>query len=186
MEAIRLIERMFQEHAPETLMAMFGAVASLLLFTLIWKILRHMFGLQLADVDQETDREQAIATLLTSLVQALVTEAVHLRETVDSVLRETLQVGQQNADALSELSTKSEDIPPEVLALLQPEFEYLHHEMRQAEGRIIDKLIEVAYGMQHKGGVGQSSDPHAPHEPEASAETGSQGEANNIEQKRVL
>lgn len=46
MDMIQTIERLFEEHAPETLMAFFGATTSILLFYLVVTVLRQLFGLQ--------------------------------------------------------------------------------------------------------------------------------------------
>ncbi len=144
MEVLRGLEQLFRDHAPETLMALFGAATSLLLFTLMWIVLRHLFGLQARSADQESDQEQTTAVLLEALVSALVTEAGHLRTAMDGLLRESLARSEQTADALSDLVSTTEGTPREVLALLRPEFEHLHYEMHQVEGRIVDKVVDAA------------------------------------------
>ena len=143
MELLRALEKLFEEHAPETLMAFFGAGTSILLFYLIWAVLRHFFGLQTRSASQDADQDQATTTLLKSLVEALVTEAGHLRSTLDNLLQESLHNGQKNAQDLATLLTKTEETPEEVLRLLKPEFDHLHQEMRQTEARLIAKVTEM-------------------------------------------
>lgn len=144
MELLRALEKLFEEHAPETLMAFFGAGTSILLFYLIWAVLRHFFGLQTRTVNQEADQDQATTALVSSLVEALVTEAGHLRRTLDRLLQESLHNGQKTAQDLATLLAKTEETPEEVLRLLKPEFDHLHQEMRQAEARLIAKVTEMA------------------------------------------
>jgi hypothetical protein len=144
MEVLRILERLFQDHAPESLMALFGAATSILLFYLIWLVLRHLFGLQARTATQEADQDQTTTALIDALVTALVTESRHLRTTMDGILREALKRNEQNSVILAGLIHRMEETPHEVVQLLQPEFEYLHHEMTQAEQRIIDKMEEAA------------------------------------------
>lgn len=144
MELLEGLAKLFSEHAPETLMALFGAGSSILLFYLVWTLLRHLFGLQTKTTDQEVEQDQATANLLEALVAALVTEAGHLRTTLDGILGEALKRDEQTSYALADLISKTEETPHEVLGLLRPEFEYLHSEMHQVERRIISKVIEMA------------------------------------------
>jgi hypothetical protein len=144
MELLRALENLFEAHAPETLMAFFGAGTSILLFYLIWAVLRHFFGLQTRSANQDADQDQATTALLNSLVEALVTEAGHLRGTLDNLLEESLHNGQKTAQDLATLLTRTEETPEEVLRLLKPEFDHLHQEMRQAEARLIAKVTEMA------------------------------------------
>jgi hypothetical protein len=143
-ELLRAIERLFAKHAPETLMAFFGAGTSILLFYLVWAVLQHMFGLQRCAAAQEDEQDDTLAALIEALVTALVTEAGHLRQTVDGVLREAIRYGQHNADLLEGLTSRAEEAPHEVMELLKPEFEYLYHEMSQVEQRIVDKVTDIA------------------------------------------
>ena len=53
MELLRALEGLLEAHAPETLMALFGAATSMLLFVLVGIVLRHLFGLQLRAATQE-------------------------------------------------------------------------------------------------------------------------------------
>lgn len=144
-ELLRMLMQLFDTHAPETLMAFFGAGMSILLFYLVWSMLRHWFGLQTLAAGQDAEHDQGTTALLEALVNALVTEAAHLRVTIDNVLRESIQRGDANAGLLKELSAKTAAVPSEVVSLLQPGFEYLHQEMRQAETRIMSKVMDVAY-----------------------------------------
>ena len=144
MNILQMVGKLFEDHAPETLMAFFGASTSIVLFFLIWSMLRHMFGLQRHAAAMDEDQEQTIATLIDALVSALVTEAQHLRETVDGALREAVQIEQQHTRALADLTSRAEAMPGEVKSLLRPEFEYLQHELRQVEIRIIEKLSDMS------------------------------------------
>lgn len=143
MELIRAIGELFERHAPETLMAIFGAGTSLLLFYLVWTVLQQLFGMQKRSVDQEANQEQATAELVESLVTALVTEASHLRHTMDGILHELLRAGADNTAALATLQDKTEQTPDAVVQLLKPEFDGLHQEIRQAEVRIVAKVLEA-------------------------------------------
>jgi len=140
MEVIRALNQLFQEHAPETLMAFFGAATSIGLFYLIWTVLRHLLGLQTRSADWEVTQEQATSALVEALVGALVTEAGHLRATLDGILEEALRRSEQNAQLLAALSTQAEEAPNKMLDLLRPEFDHLRRELRQAEARIIAKM----------------------------------------------
>lgn len=144
MELIRAIEALFDQHAPETLMAMFGAGTSLLLFYLVWSVLQHLFGVQNRSAHQEADQEQATTALVESLVAALVTEAGHLRQSMDGILRELLRAGADNTIALSTLLDRTEQGPDAVVHLLKPEFDDLHQAMHQTEARIVAKMLEIA------------------------------------------
>lgn len=137
MDYLRTIGRLFETHAPETLMAFFGAVTSVALLYLVWWSLRHQFGLQLFSANQEADQDKADSTLIASLVTALIAEAGHLRTSIDGSLRQSLERSERNAAALAELTDKTEEIPGELLRVLKPEFENLHHELREVEARII-------------------------------------------------
>jgi hypothetical protein len=75
-----------------------------------------------------------------SLVGALVSEASHLRQTLDGILQETLRCGEQNARVLTLILTTTEKIPGEVLQLLKPELEQLHQELAQTEARLISRM----------------------------------------------
>lgn len=142
MEVLRALDRLFREHAPETLMALFGAMTSLLLFYLAWAILRQLFGLQNRSAHWEASQDQAHTALVEALVGALVTEAGHLRATLDGILDESLRRGEQNAQLLVALAVQAEEAPEKTLALLRPEFDHLRRELRQAEARIITKMRE--------------------------------------------
>ncbi|MCD4687505.1 MAG: hypothetical protein K8S97_16365 [Anaerolineae bacterium] len=144
MDVLRALERLFEDHAPETLMAFFGAGTSILLFYLVVTVLRHWFGWQTMTAGQEANQDQAAGAVIEALVNALVTEAVHLRTTMDSILREALRRGEENADLLSGLVTRTEGLSRDVVQLLKPEFEALQREVRQAERRIITKVLEAA------------------------------------------
>jgi hypothetical protein len=74
-------------------------------------------------------------------VMALVTEAGHLRQAMDGILREMLRRDEQNAELLAGLLVTSQQLPSKVVELLRPEFDRL----RQAEARIVAKLAEVGY-----------------------------------------
>jgi hypothetical protein len=86
MQVWRTLDQLFRDHAPETLMALFGAGTSILLFYLIGVLLRHWFGWQRRAADHDVAQDQASAALVEALVEALVTEAGHLRATLDSIL----------------------------------------------------------------------------------------------------
>lgn len=96
MEVIRGLESLFDKHAPETLMAFFGAGTSLLLFHLIGVVLRQWFGLQRHSADVDASQDQATAALVEALVGALVTEAGHLRHALDGILGEALRRSEQH------------------------------------------------------------------------------------------
>jgi hypothetical protein len=135
-DVIRALGELFEEHAPETLMALFGAVTSILLFYMIGSVLNHLFGLQRRSADLEAEQDQVMATL----VGALVTEASHLRETLDNLLDESLQRSERNAQMLAGLLAQTEKTPVQVLELLKPEFAHLQREVHQAEARIAVRL----------------------------------------------
>jgi hypothetical protein len=138
MDVIQTIEQLFATHAPETLMALFGAVTSIGLFYLVWTVLRGVFSLW----TQDASEEQATAALVDSLVSALVSEAGHLRQTLDGILGESLRSSEQNARALAVLLARAEKIPEGVLQLLKPEFDQLHQEIAQTEARLLSKVAE--------------------------------------------
>jgi len=144
MDVIQTLGKLFEQHAPETLMALFGAATSIGLFYLIRSILDHFFGLQARSVSQEASQDQRTDVLLESLVKALVTEAGHLRHTLDSLLQESLLYGQKNTQDLAALLSQSEETPGEVFRMLKPEFEHLHREIRQAEAHISTKVASLA------------------------------------------
>lgn len=170
MDYLRILEQLFAAHAPETLMAFFGAATSIALFYLVWWMLRHLLGLQWFSADQEADQEQANSSLVASLVTALIEEAGHLRISIDGSLRETLQRSERNTEALSALVNKAEETPLEIVRMLQPEFEYLHHEIREAEASIVAKI------MGYDGVVTRSAGEGTPDsELESDAESGSIG-----------
>jgi hypothetical protein len=139
-DVVRGLESLFEKHAPETLMALFGAGTSLLLFYLIAAILRHWFGLQRRSVDAEVHQEQATAALVEALVGALVTEAGHLRHALDDILAEALRRSEHNTQALSSIQAQAENTPDQVLELLKPEFAHLHQEMHRAEARLVAQM----------------------------------------------
>lgn len=144
MEMLRAIERLFENHAPETLMAIFGVGTSLLLFYLVWAVLQQLFGVQRQSAEQVAEHEQVTTVLVESLVAALVKEAGHLRQTMDGILHELLRAGTENAAALTDLQTQSDHAPQAVAQLLKPEFDLLHQTMHDAETRIIAKVLETA------------------------------------------
>jgi hypothetical protein len=146
MELIRALENLFEHHAPETLMALFGAGTSLLLFYLIWSVLRQLFGLQNRSVDWDFDQDQATAALVEALVGALVTESGHLRVTLDGILQESLQRSERNTQSLALLLTQAEATPGQILELLQPEFAQLQQELRRAEASIVAQIHESGCG----------------------------------------
>jgi len=74
MEILRALGKLFQEHTPETLMAIFGAGTSILLLYLINDVLQDVFGILTRSAAQEADQDQATAALMQSLVQALIVE----------------------------------------------------------------------------------------------------------------
>ncbi len=137
MEVWRTLDQLFRDHAPETLMALFGAGTSLLLFYLIGAMLRHWFGWQSREVDRDVAQEQASAALVEALVAALVTEAGHLRATLDSILEEALHRSEQNAQMLTNLAVQAEETPEKTANLIRPELEHLRRELRQAEKRLL-------------------------------------------------
>jgi hypothetical protein len=85
-----LLDQLFGSR-PETLMALFGAATSLLLFYLVGAVLRYLFGWQTRQAGWEAHQDQATTALVEALVAALVTEAGHLRTTLDSILEEALR-----------------------------------------------------------------------------------------------
>lgn len=143
-ELLQTLVRLFTEHAPETLMALFGAATSLLLFYLVWTVLRYLFGSLTRSADQEADQDQATSALMTSLVGALLSELEHLRLTLDGILQESVRRGEQNTEVLMGLLSRAEKTPGEMLQMLKPEFEQLHEAICQAEDRIVTKVAEVA------------------------------------------
>jgi hypothetical protein len=130
------LEELFEQHAPETLMAFFGAATSLLLFYLIGSLLNHLFGWQRRSADLEAGQEKMMA----ALVRALVTEAGHLRETLDTLLDESLQRSERNTQLLAALLAQTEKTPGQVLDLLKPEFAQMHHALRRSEARFAAHL----------------------------------------------
>jgi hypothetical protein len=140
MELLRLLNQLFHEHGPESLMALFGAATSLLLFYLVGAVLRHWFGWQTRQASREAHQDQATTALVEALVGALVTEAGHLRTTLDGILDEALHRSELHSRLLAGLSAQAEETPGKTLALLRPEFDHLRHELRQAETRIIAKM----------------------------------------------
>lgn len=160
MEMIHTLEQLFREHAPETLMAFFGAFTSMGLFYLIWAVLRQLFGLQRRNVDWEAAQDQTTA----ALVGALVSEAGHLRAALDGILQESLRRNEQNAQLLSTLSVQAEETPGRTLELLRPEFDHLRRALRQTEARIIAK---IALQAGEPGGAEVEADPERKPETEA-------------------
>lgn len=132
MDVLHALEALFEQHAPETLMALFGAATSLLLFYLTGVALNHLFGLQRRSADLEAGQDQVMA----ALVEALVSEAGHLRETLDSLLDESLQRSERNAQLLTALLVQAEKTPIQVVDLLRPEFVQLLQEVHLAEARL--------------------------------------------------
>jgi flagellar biosynthesis/type III secretory pathway M-ring protein FliF/YscJ len=140
MELLRELDQLFRAHEPETLMALFGAATSLLLFYLIGALLRYLFGWQTRQASRDTSQDQATAALLEALVEALVTEAGHLRTTLDSILEESLRRSEQHSRLLANLAAQAEETPGKTAALLRPEFDHLRRELRQAEARLSSKM----------------------------------------------
>lgn len=122
-DLLKAMEQLFEAHAPETLMAFFGAGTSILLFYLVVTVLRQLFGLQKLTAGQEIDQDQATGALIEALVTALVSEVGQLRTTMDGILRETLQRGEESAAVLSGLATRTDQLPHDVVSLLKPKFE---------------------------------------------------------------
>ena len=158
MELLRELDQLFRTHAPETLMALFGAATSLLLFYLIGALLRHLFGWQTRQTNRDTSQDQATAALLEALVGALVTEAGHLRSTLDSILEESLRRSEQHSRLLADLATQAEETPGKTVALLRPEFDHLRRELRQAEARLSAKMTIPAGNVE----AGEAADDPAP------------------------
>jgi hypothetical protein len=144
MEVLRVLHRLFEAHAPETLMALFGAATSMVLFYLVWALLRHLFGLQDRSEALEAGQDQATTALVESLVNALVIEAGHLRNTLDGILEESLRRSERNAQLLARLLSQSEETPGKVLELLKPEIDSLHQRLHQTEERIVAQVITPA------------------------------------------
>jgi dsRNA-specific ribonuclease len=144
MDILETMERLFDQHPPETLLAFFGATTSMLLFSLVWFLSRYFFRLLMRESTQDAQQDQAMSVLLESVIGALVSEAGHLRQTLDGILQESLRCGEQNAQVLALLLVKSERLPADVLQVLKPEFEHLHQEMLQVEARLTAKYTEVA------------------------------------------
>jgi hypothetical protein len=140
MDVIQGLESLFERHAPETLLALFGAGTSLLLFYLIGVILRQWFGLQRRSADVDATQEQATAALVAALVGALVTEAAHLRQALDGILEEALRRSEQQTQSLTEIQAQTEETPDKVLELLRPEFAHLHQAINRAEARIVAQI----------------------------------------------
>lgn len=147
---LQALVQLFDDHAPETLMALFGTGTSILLLYIVWSMLRHWFGLQTFAAGQDVEQEQGTTAIMEALVNALVSEAAHLRVTMDNILRESIQRSDANAELLVELSAKTDAVSTEVANLLKPEFEYLHHEMRQTETRLMSKILGVTYANDEK------------------------------------
>lgn len=140
MEIINGLSNLFKEHTPETLLALFGAATSLLMFSLVWYMLRHDYEMEERTSDQETGQDQTTTALVESLVRAVLSEAEHLRQVLSGILQEALDQTEQNTNTLDGLMTKTDKTPAEVLQLLKPEFEHLHQEICQTESRIIAKI----------------------------------------------
>jgi hypothetical protein len=153
MEVLKELDGLFRAHAPETLMALFGASTSLLLFYLVGVVLRHLFGLQTRRADLEAGQDQATAALVEALVSAVVSEAGHLRTTLDGILDEALRRSEQHTQLLVTLAAQADETPGKTLALLRPEFDHLRRELRQAESRIVAKLAEEITSDEQQNGV---------------------------------
>jgi dsRNA-specific ribonuclease len=143
-DVIRGLEGLFERHAPETLLALFGAGTSLLLFYLIGVILRQWFGLQRRSADVDASQEQATAALVEALVGALVTEAGHLRQALDGILEEALRRSEQQTQSHTVIQAQTEGTPDKVLELLRPEFAHLHQAINRAEARIVAQIGQRA------------------------------------------
>jgi hypothetical protein len=152
-DILKTLEQLFAQYAPETLLAFFGAATSMLLFSLTWFLSRYFFKLLMKASNQEAQQDQALSVLLESVVAALVSEAGHLRQTLDGILQESLRCSEQNAQMLTLLLVKSENIPADVLQVLKPEFEHLHQEMLLVEERLMTKITETAK-QNHAGKIG--------------------------------
>jgi len=142
MDVLKTVSDLFERHSAETLMALFGAVTSVSLLYLVWVLVRYFFGLLAHTTTQEADQEKATSLLMEALVEALVSEAGHLRQTLNGILDESLRCSEQNARVLAVLLTRTEHIPSEILQLLKPEFERLHGDLLQTEARIVSKMTE--------------------------------------------
>lgn len=152
MEVLKELDGLFRAHAPETLMALFGAATSLLLFYLVGAVLRHLFGLQTRRANWEVYQDQATAALVEALVSALVSEAGHLRTTLDSILDEALRRSEQHTQLLVTLAAQADETPGKTLALLRPELDHLRRELHQAESRIVTRLSDqIISDEQHDG-----------------------------------
>ena len=158
MELLRELDQLFRTHAPETLMALFGAATSLLLFYLVGTLLRHLFGWQTRQASREAHQDQATTALVEALVGALVTEAGHLRTTLDSILDESLRRSEQHDRLLTALAAQAEETPGKTAALLRPEFDHLRRELRQAEARLSAKMTLPAGDVE----AGEAADDPAP------------------------
>jgi hypothetical protein len=162
MELLRELDQLFRTHEPETLMALFGAATSLLLFYLIGALLRYLSGWQTRQASRDTSQDQATAALVEALVGALVTEAGHLRATLDSILEESLHRSEQHVRLLANLAAQAEETPGKTAALLRPEFDHLRRELRQAEARLSAKMALPA-GNAEAGEAAEDTEPeHRP------------------------
>jgi len=150
MDVLKTVSDLFERHSAETLMALFGAVTSVSLLYLVWVLVRYFFGLLAHTTTQEADQEKATSLLMEALVEALVSEAGHLRQTLNGILDESLRCSEQNARVLAVLLARTEHIPSEILRLLKPEFERLHQELQQAENRMVSQLREDAHPSLHE------------------------------------
>jgi hypothetical protein len=157
MQILQLLNDLFRDHAPETLMAFFGAATSLLLFYLIGVVLRYLFGWQIRYANWDAHQDQATTALVEALVSALVTEAGHLRATLDSILEESLRRSEQHSRLLTDLAAQAEETPGKTLALLRPEFDHLRRELRQAEARLSAKIVRPTV----QTNAGESTDKQA-------------------------
>ncbi len=142
MKVLEALGRLFSEYTPETLMALFGAATSLLLFYLIWYLLRQVLGGLTRNAGQEAEQDQVSAELVEALVGELLIEAEHLRHSLQEGLQASLKQGEKNTQTLSVLMAQTDGAPTQLVELLKPEFAHLQQEIRLTEERIMAKIAE--------------------------------------------
>jgi hypothetical protein len=142
LEVLEALSKLFTEHAPETLMALFGAATSILLFYFIWYLLRQLLNQVNETATQDAGQDQTTAALVETLIGELLTEAEHLRNNLQEVLQASLKQGEENNQTLSALMVKTDGVPTQLVELLKPEFAHLQQEMRLTEERIVTKITE--------------------------------------------
>ena len=158
MEILRLLDQLFREHRPETLMAFFWGSDFAAVVLSGWGGAAR--PVRLADPPRELggppgpgdDRPGR------GVGRRPWCRAGHLRTTLDSILEEALRRSEQHSRLLAGLAVQAEETPGKTVALLRPEFDHLRRELRQAEARLSAKMILPAGEVE----AGEAADETAP------------------------